>query len=85
MDRILRSVTQVDSNTSLEAREAGEYLSRRLTLQKPISPSQMWRYARTGVIPCVRIGRRVWFSTKTLNSLTEPQRTAIHSLRETNV
>jgi predicted lipase len=46
---------------AFSAADAGAYLSEKAGLKASISAQQMWHYARTGVIPVFRIGRRVWF------------------------
>lgn len=53
---------------AISAAEAGKYLSTSLDLPRPISPQRMWHCARTGIIPVIRIGRRVWFNTEQLDA-----------------
>lgn len=60
---------------ALRAAEAGVYLAQLLGLATPISAAQMWQYAREGIIPVVRLGRRVWFQIQG-GGATHPQRPA---------
>jgi hypothetical protein len=52
---------------AMTAEQAGEHLAGRLGLPAPISAQQMWALARTAAIPCVRVGRRVWFQSSALD------------------
>ena len=45
----------------MRAAEAGHYLARRLKLSSPISAQQMWSLARAGILPTIRLGRKVFF------------------------
>jgi hypothetical protein len=53
---------------ALRAAEAGAYLADRIGLPAAIAARQMWHYARTGVLPAVRLGRHVWFQTDALDA-----------------
>jgi hypothetical protein len=60
--------TCLERPRALGAAEAGVYLAQLLGLATPISAAQMWRYAREGIIPVVRLGRRVWFQSAALHA-----------------
>lgn len=53
---------------ALRAKEAGEYLAQVIGLATPIPAQQMWRLARTGDLPTVRLGRTVWFQQHVLDA-----------------
>ncbi len=53
------------------AGDAGEFMARLVGFETPFTRRQMWRYARGNIIPCKRIGRRVWFSENTLRAIAE--------------
>lgn len=56
----------------MKARAAGEHLARALGLPVAFSEQQMWRYARLGLLPSVRIGRTVWFDIDAINAYIRP-------------
>ena len=56
---------------ALLAWEAGEYLAHVLGRPSPFTAQQMWAWARADQIPAVRIGRRVYFRTESLDAFVE--------------
>jgi hypothetical protein len=48
---------------ALRAEEAGRVLAGLVGMDTPISPAKMWRYARQGLVPTVRLGRLRYFRT----------------------
>ncbi len=58
---------------ALTAQDAGEYLACQIGPPAPVSKQRMWQLARLGEVPVVRIGRRVWFKTASLDTLAESQ------------
>lgn len=46
---------------ALRAREAATFLQRHLPLDPPWSAARVWKYARAGVLPCVRVGQALYF------------------------
>ena len=61
-------LTTGEQDTALPAEEAGAYLARRIGLDVPFTKHRMWQLARVGALPSLRVGRRVWFRTKALDS-----------------
>ena len=54
---------------AMSASEAGQYLTARAGFAKPIPKEQMWKYARDGVLPHRRLGRKVWFYAHELDAV----------------
>jgi hypothetical protein len=52
---------QQEQDRAMNAAEAGMALAAMIGLAEPITAVAMWRLARLGHIPCVRLGRRVLF------------------------
>jgi hypothetical protein len=48
---------------ALDAEAAGRFLAERLGLPAPLSRQRVWWLLRTGQLPSVRIGRRVFTTT----------------------
>jgi len=60
-------LNQDGAPVALKAADAGRYLAKALGLPEAVSAQGMWTYARTNAIPCVRIGRRIWFRVQSLD------------------
>jgi hypothetical protein len=56
---------------ALTAVNAGAYLAQVIGLPHPISARRMWHYARAGLLPVVRLGRRVWFQVGALDTFAQ--------------
>jgi hypothetical protein len=57
--------------TAMNAEQAGRYLAEIMELPAPISAQQMWALARRFAIPCVRLGRNVWFQSLALDEFVK--------------
>jgi hypothetical protein len=64
---VVNMASPIERPKALNAEDAGRYLAEALGLPNPISEQGMWSYARSGSIPSVRIGRRVWFTVPSIN------------------
>ena len=53
---------------ALSAAQAGIRLAQLLGLDQPIPKQRMWQLARCESLPVVRLGRRVWFQSTTLDA-----------------
>ncbi len=53
---------------AFRAREAGQYLARLIGLDQPFTEQHMWRLAREGVLPSVRLRRSVFFQSEALEA-----------------
>src|SRR3954464_5641413 len=63
------TVTESDSlakRKALPADLAAQYLAQRFGLV--VSKQRVWHLARAGLLPCVRIGRKIWFQVEALNA-----------------
>ena len=60
---------QSPARKALTAAEAGAYLAERIGLSTPIRAQRMWHFARSGQLPSVRLGRRVWFQVHALDKV----------------
>ena len=66
---------------AMNAAEAGVLLARLIGLQQPIPAQRMWRLTRIGLIPSVRLGRRVLFQSTVLERIASSGGVTLHTLR----
>ena len=59
------------SIVSFTAAAAGAHIARRLGLPNPLPEQRVWQLARGGVLPCIRLGRRVFFRRHDLDAWIE--------------
>lgn len=59
----MNDTNPISYNRAVRAEEAGKFLGKLVGLDRPIPAAIMWRLAREGVIPTVRLGRSVYFRT----------------------
>ena len=57
----------VQTGKALRAADAGRYLAERLGIDRPFDEQTMWRLARRGDVPVVRVRRDVYFRTDALD------------------
>lgn len=62
------SVTSPTTGRAVDAREAGILLAELVGLSQPLTKQRVYKLARDGVLPCVRLGRVVRFQTQQLES-----------------
>jgi hypothetical protein len=68
---------------ALRAKEAGVYLAQVIGLTTPVPAQQMWRLARTGDLPAVRLGRTVWFQQHVLDAVGRASKVTAGPLKST--
>lgn len=56
---------------ALSAEEAGRLLADLMGFPEPMPAHQVYRWARTGVLPCVRFGRKVHFTSRKLRAFVD--------------
>ncbi len=66
---------------AMVAAEAGVFLAQRIGLAEPIPAQRMWRLARVGLIPCIRLGRRRLFQSTVLENIAANGGVTFHSSR----
>ncbi len=65
---------------AMNAAEAGVLLAQLIGLKQPIPAQRMWRLTRVGLIPSVRLGRRVLFQSTALERIASSGGVTFHSL-----
>ena len=70
---------QQTSVRAMNAAEAGVFLARLIGLQQPIPAQRIWRLVRVGLIPCVRLGRRVLIVSTVLEQIATNGGVTFHS------
>jgi hypothetical protein len=45
----------------MKARQAAPFLQQHMPTEPPWSPGKLWKLARNGVLPCVRVGQNYLF------------------------
>jgi excisionase family DNA binding protein len=71
MDQQLSSAAIAEGNKALRVQEAGRLLADLLGLEQPLSNQLVWRLVRKHHLPCVRLGRRMWFRSADLKAFVE--------------
>jgi hypothetical protein len=64
-------VTAGEANRALRVGEAGRLLADLLGREQAFSNQLVWRLVRKDQLPCVKIGRRMWFRSVDLKAFVE--------------
>jgi|BarGraNGADG00212_1021973.scaffolds.fasta_scaffold151292_2 hypothetical protein len=70
---------QQTSVRAMNAADAGAFYAGCIGLPEAIPAQRMWRLARVGLIPCVRLGRRVLFQSTVLEQIAANGGVTFHS------